>query len=108
MTLNTIIKNKIEDEIGAKIKSFSSLSGGCISDAYKIIDEKENNYFLKLNPSPKDLFIKESNGLKELKKANVIRVPDVKACNEEFLLTEFISTGKPLKKLLRRFREKVC
>ena len=106
MTLNTIIKNKIEDEIGAKIKSFSSLSGGCISDAYKIIDEKENNYFLKLNPSPKDLFIKESNGLKELKKANVIRVPDVKACNEEFLLTEFIPTGNRSKNFFEDFGRK--
>jgi len=106
MTLNTIIKNKIEEKIGAKIKSFSSLSGGCISDAYKITDEKENNYFLKLNPSPKDLFIKESNGLKELKRANAIRVPDVKACNKEFLLTEFISTGNRSKSFFEDFGRK--
>ncbi len=103
MTLNTIIKNKIEEKIGAKIKSLSSLSGGCISDAYKIIDEKENNYFLKLNPSPKDLFIKESNGLKELKKAGAIRVPEVKGCNEEFLLTEFISNGNRSKNFFEDF-----
>ena len=89
MTLSTIIRNKIEENIGAKIKSFSSLSGGCISDAYKITDEKGNDYFLKLNPSPKDLFIKESNGLKELKKAGTIRVPEVKVCSEAFILTEF-------------------
>jgi protein-ribulosamine 3-kinase len=103
MTLNTIIKNKIEENTGAKIKSFSSLSGGCISDAYKITDEKNNNYFLKLNPTPKDLFIKESNGLKELRKANAIRVPEVKACNKEFLLTEFISTGNRSKNFFEDF-----
>ena len=103
MTLNTIIKNKIEENTGAKIKSISSLLGGCISDAYKITDEKNNDYFLKLNPTPKDLFIKESNGLKELRKANAIRVPEVKACNEEFLLTEFISTGNRSKNFFEDF-----
>jgi len=106
MTLNTIIKNKIEENIGAKIKFFSSLSGGCISEAYKIIDEKENSYFLKLNPSPKDLFIKESNGLKELKKAGAIRVPGVKACSEEFLLTVYISTGNRSKNFFEDFGRK--
>ncbi len=103
MTLNKTIKNKIEESIGAKIKSFSSLSGGCISDAYKVTDEKENNYFLKLNPSPKNLFIKESNGLKELKKAGAIRIPEVKVCSEEFLLTEFISTGNRSKNFFEDF-----
>ena len=93
MTLNTITKSKIEEKTGSKIKSVSSLSGGCISEAYRITDERENNYFLKLNPSPKDLFIKEADGLRELKKADVIKVPKVITSNEEFLLTEFISPG---------------
>ena len=103
MTLSTIIRNKIEENIGAKIKSFSSLSGGCISDAYKITDEKGNDYFLKLNPSPKDLFIKESNGLKELKKAGTIRVPEVKVCSEAFILTEFIRTRNRSKNFFEDF-----
>lgn len=93
MTLNTITKNKIEEKTGCKIKSVSSLSGGCISEAYRITDDRDNNYFLKLNPSPKDLFLKEANGLKELKKTGVIKIPEVIICNEEYLLTEFISPG---------------
>jgi protein-ribulosamine 3-kinase len=106
MTLNTTIRNNIEEKTGSKIKSVSSVSGGCISDAYRITDDKGNNFFLKLNPSPKDLYIKESNGLRELKKANVIRVPAVISCNEEFLLTEFISQGSRSKKFFEDFGRK--
>jgi len=90
MILNQEIRNTIEEKAGIRIKTYSALSGGCISNAYKIVDESGKNYFLKVNSHPKDLFIKEANGLSELKKANAIRVPEVIVCNEEFLLTEFI------------------
>ena len=103
MTLSTTIRNKIEEKSGTKIKSVSSVSGGCISSAYRITDENGNNYFLKCNPSPKDLFIKESNGLTELKKADLIRVPEVIDSNEEFLLTEFIASGSRSKNFFENF-----
>lgn len=90
MKLNQKIENEIEESAGIKITSVSSLSGGCISNAYKIIDKNGRAYFLKINSSPKDLFIKEANGLKELRKENAIRVPEVILCKEDFLLTEFI------------------
>lgn len=103
MILSTTIRNNIEEKTGSKIKSVSAVSGGCISDAYRITNDRENNFFLKLNPSPKDLFIKESNGLRELKKANAIRVPDVISCDEEFLLIEFISPRGRSKKFFEDF-----
>jgi len=109
MILNRKIKTEVEEQLGIKIKSVSSLSGGCISNAYKITDEAGKNYFLKLNSSPKDLFIKEANGLKELRKANAIRAPEVFLCKENFLLTEFITHGNHSKKNFedfgRRFAE---
>ena len=109
MTLNQKIKIEIEESAGIKISSASSLSGGCISDAYKIIDEAGRAYFLKMNSSPKDLFIKEANGLTELRKANAIRVPEVILCKEDFLLTEFIEQSSRSKNFFedfgRRFAE---
>ncbi len=104
--MNQEIITKVEKETGIKIKSVSSLSGGCISDAYKVSDESGKNYFLKLNSSPKDLFIKEANGLRELKKAKVIRVPEVILCKDDFLLTEFISQGNRSKKFFEDFGRK--
>ncbi|MDO8550866.1 MAG: fructosamine kinase family protein [Ignavibacteria bacterium] len=107
--MNQKIKTEIEEETGISIKSVSSLSGGCISNAYKITNEADKNYFLKLNSSPKDLFIKEANGLTELRKANAIRVPEVLLCKEDFLLTEFIIQGNRSKNFFedfgRRFAE---
>jgi fructosamine-3-kinase len=109
MTFNQKIKSEIEEASGIRIKAVSSLSGGCISNAYKVTEEKNNNYFLKLNSSPKDLFLKEANGLIELKKANAIRVPEVILCRKDFLLTEFISHGNRSKNFFedfgRRFAE---
>lgn len=101
--MNQKIKSEIEEKTGIKIKSVSSLSGGCISNAYKITDEKGENYFLKSNSSPKDLFIKEAHGLSELKKAGAIRVPEVILSTDNFLLTEFISQGNYSKKFYEDF-----
>jgi fructosamine-3-kinase len=88
------IKSKIEERLGSKIKSFISLSGGCISDAFKVTIDNGSNFFLKYNSSASnDMFIKEANGLKELSKVNVIRIPDVLSFDEDYILLEFIPTG---------------
>ena len=88
------IKARIEEKLGSKIKSLSSLSGGCISDAFKVSTLDGSNYFLKYNPSTSnDMFIKEANGLKELSKANAIRIPEVLSFDGDFILLEYILTG---------------
>ncbi|MCZ7612447.1 MAG: fructosamine kinase family protein [Ignavibacteriaceae bacterium] len=54
------IKKRIEEKLGSKIKSFSSLSGGCISDAFKISTENGTSFFLKYNPSASnDMFLRK-------------------------------------------------
>ncbi|HSP89219.1 MAG TPA: fructosamine kinase family protein, partial [Ignavibacteriaceae bacterium] len=90
-------------KIGSELHSVSSLSGGCISNAYKIIDDRERIYFLKINSSLKDLFIKEANGLNELRKANAIKVPEVFFCTEDYLLAEFVLQDKPSKNFFENF-----
>jgi len=98
------IKARIEEKLGSKIKSFSSLSGGCISDAYKITMADGSNYFLKYNPSTSnDMFSKEANGLKELSKANAIRIPDVLSFDEDYIQLEYIPTGNKKKNFFEEF-----
>ncbi len=104
------IKARIEKKLGSKIKSFNSLSGGCISDAFKFTTDNGSNFFLKYNSSASnDMFIKEANGLKELSKANTLRVPEVLSFNDDYILLEFISTGSRKKNFFedfgRRFAE---
>ena len=98
------IKAKIEEKLKSKIKSLSSLSGGCISDAYKITMSDGSNYFLKYNQAiSNDMFIKEANGLTELAKANAIRIPEVLSFDEDFILLEYIPTGNKKKNFFEEF-----
>ncbi len=98
------IKARIEEKLGSKIKSFNSLSGGCISDAFKVTTVEGLNYFLKYNPSiSNDMFVKEANGLKELSKANAIRIPEVLSFDEDYILLEYIPTGSKNKNFFEEF-----
>ncbi len=104
MELSDQIKIKIEQKTGSEIVSIQSLSGGCISNAYKLEMKSGEFYFLKNNyGSSKDMFIKEAHGLIELKKPSVIRVPEVILCDDSFILTEFISTGNKNKNFFEDF-----
>jgi protein-ribulosamine 3-kinase len=104
MTSEEKIKQIIEEKLGSKIKSFASLSGGCISDAYKITTNDNSNFFLKYNSSiSNDMFITEANGLKELVKANTIRIPEVLTFDKEYILLEFIQMGIKNKNFFEEF-----
>jgi len=98
------IKARIEEKLNSKIKSLSSLSGGCISDAFKVTTDNGSNFFLKYNScASNDMFIKEANGLKELAKANAIRIPEVLSFQEDYILLEFILTGHRTKNFFEEF-----
>lgn len=98
------IKKRIEEKLGSKIKNFTSLSGGCISDAFKITTEEGKKYFLKYNSSvSNDMFIKEAHGLMELGKANAIRIPKVLSYDEDYILLELIQSGNKNKNFFEEF-----
>ncbi|MDH3269125.1 MAG: fructosamine kinase family protein, partial [Ignavibacteria bacterium] len=104
MTSEEKIKARIEEKLDSKIKSLSSLSGGCISDAFKVTTVDGSIYFLKYNPSiSNDMFIKEANGLNELAKSNAIRIPNVLNSDEDFILLEYVPTGNKKKNFFEEF-----
>lgn len=86
------LKTKIESVLNDKIIKQISVAGGCINNAEVVITEGGNNYFIKSNSnSAKDMFLKEASGLRELEKANAIRVPKVIHIGSNFLILENIS-----------------
>jgi len=104
MILEKKIKTKIEEKLGEKILSMTSLSGGCISDAYRITTQDKTNYFLKYNPAASnDMFIKEANGLKELSKSITIRIPEVLEFDKDYILLEYINSGNRKKEFFEDF-----
>ncbi|MBT8383451.1 MAG: fructosamine kinase family protein, partial [Ignavibacteria bacterium] len=104
MTSEEKIKKLVEEKLNKKIKSLSSLSGGCISNAYRITSADGKDYFFKFNDSASnDMFVTEANGLKELAKADAIRIPEVLFFSENFILTEYISTGNKKRDFFEEF-----
>lgn len=69
------------------------VGGGCISSSFQVFLE-DTKYFVKTNPFSKDCFIKEKEGLEELRKSNSIRVPIVFLADEDLLVLEWLETRK--------------
>ncbi|MFO7446638.1 MAG: fructosamine kinase family protein [Ignavibacteriaceae bacterium] len=106
MTLANNIKERIESHTAEKIDSLRSAGGGCISDAQIVKCKSGVSFFLKINNSSNDMFKKEANGLKELKKADAIRVPDVIMAENNFILLENIIPAGRSKSFFEEFGEK--
>lgn len=89
------MKYQIEEIIGEKIESESGLGGGCIGNASRIKTESGKHYFVKTySGAGASILQNEANGLKELAKADAIKIPCVIAVTDNFLLLEFIETGR--------------
>lgn len=98
------LKIKVEEISGSGIKKIVPVTGGCISSAFKINFNGDLDAFLKVDPECRNnMFYKEANGLKELKKAGAIRIPDVLGVSENFILLENIDSSPAKKEFFRDF-----
>jgi len=106
MTNKQLIISEVENELtkhfgkSVIVRSHFSIGGGCISNASKI-ETSAGMFFLKWNPDcSSDMFLKESEGLTELKKAagNHLVIPEVIAAKRVdetpgFLILEYLNTS---------------
>ncbi|HZW39691.1 MAG TPA: fructosamine kinase family protein [Ignavibacteriaceae bacterium] len=100
------MKQIVENFFNKKIIRTDSLTGGCINDAYKITLENNEVYFIKYNAKLSvNMFIKEANGLKELKKSNTIKVPEVVFVEKNLIILEYIPTSNSEKNFYKTFGE---
>ncbi len=90
--INKIIRRKI----GKEVLSLSSVGGGSISSAYKAYLSDGSFIFIKVSPQFPDMFVKEANGLRELEKANAIKIPAVLDASEEALILEYVPVSHPV------------
>ncbi|KJD33318.1 fructosamine kinase [Tamlana nanhaiensis] len=89
----------IASVLNETIINYSSVSGGDISEAFKI-ETSNNSYFLKVNTlEAKGIFEVEKHGLETIKHSNTIATPKVIYVGnfEEnaYLILEFIETKQP-------------
>lgn len=90
--MNNEIKNRVEDILGEAINTLSSVGGGSIANSQIIETISGEKYFLKTGFNS-SMFINEANGLRELKKANCVTIPDIIAADRQFLILKLILPG---------------
>ena len=93
----------IESILNERVISSTPVGGGCIADSRKIITESGREFFLKSGNKGNRMFRCEANGLKELAKAQCMRIPQVIAVEDNFLLLEYISQGIRSKHFFEEF-----
>lgn len=102
--LNNQIKTSIIETLSSSLQqntelvSYKKCSGGSINEAY-ILHTNTNSFFIKLNNSIQypEMFLLESEGLNLISSQNVIKTPNIIACNNitdpSFIILEFIKEG---------------
>lgn len=94
---------QLEEILKEKIISNSAVSGGSIANSFVIQTESGKKYFVKTYGNNNIILHNEANGLKELAFQNGIRIPKIIATNNEFLILEYIETGKKPKDFFASF-----
>lgn len=90
------LESQIGSALDINIVASSSLGGGCIARVEKFEGSNGKSYVLKSGLSKEAVFA-EANGLKELTKANAIKIPKVILTGPDFLLMEYIKPGQKAK-----------
>jgi len=93
--MNSSIIPHIQSALNKNVLSLSPLSGGSIASAYRVEMSDGQSLFVKSSPQHHDMFVKEANGLRELAKANVLRIPEVILASEELLILEYLPVTTP-------------
>lgn len=111
-TLEKIL-DKLQIEDDNQQEDYRLLDGGDINSAARF-SLADQNYFVKWNDADRYplMFEAEAKGLNELRKANCIRIPEVKFIGEQdggsFLLLELIDEGSRRTKYFQEFGEQLA
>ncbi len=98
---------KLSEIIGEPVVGEFSVGGGCIADSKVINGQSGKSYFLKRGFS-NGMFYCEANGLKEIAKSSIIRIPEVIGVGDDFLLLEYIASGVKKRNFFESFGEKLA
>lgn len=115
MSIPDSLLNHLHQNLEINVKQVSSVSGGSINRAVRLITS-ETELFLKWNDSaPRDMFLKEAKGLKLLGEADTgLVIPSIVSYNSDneeipgFLLMEFIEPQRGDGKASRRLGQELA
>ncbi len=111
--MNALFQNYLSNLLNETITSISTVSGGDISQTYKL-KTPHYNFFLKLNNSENafTMFQAEANALKYIENTNTIKTPQVfcydRFDNYSFLILEYIESKSPSNEDFKTFGLKLA
>lgn len=80
-----------------QVVSERSASGGCINQGVHLMTSRGLSFFLKSNRhSPRDMFLREADGLRKLSMPDGPRVPTPFFAGEDFLVMEDLHPSRPV------------
>ena len=77
------VSSLVEHALQKNVASVMPLGGGSISTAMKATLSDGEMVFVKTSPQQADMFPKEANGLRELAKADAIKIPACHFCRRK-------------------------
>ena len=89
------VSSLVEHALQKNVASVMPLGGGSISTAMKATLSNGEVVFVKVSPQRTDMFPKEANGLRELAKADTVKIPAVIFADEKILILEFLPPSSP-------------
>jgi fructosamine-3-kinase len=96
--MNPGLRAALEQRLGNTVQSTRPLSGGDINDAFEVVLKNGEGIFVKTHPNPpSEMFEAEAHGLRWLKDAEAVRVPDVLAFSDDrpaYLALELLTPAK--------------
>ncbi|GJQ64485.1 MAG: fructosamine kinase [Melioribacteraceae bacterium] len=94
---------KLSTVLGCPIDKIHSVGGGCIGDSVIAKTQYGDIYFVKSYSGKVEMIKAEYEGLSELAKASVIRIPEVIYHDSDLLILEYIEQGIPVKGFWENF-----
>jgi protein-ribulosamine 3-kinase len=88
------LREALERDLGAPIGAVEAVSGGDINEAWAVRVGGERCFVKSNSDAPADLFAREASALRRLREAGALRVPEVIACGAEYLVLEWIASGR--------------
>ena len=101
MHLPAPVKQQVESALGQEITGSIPASGGCINSGARLDTRAGGSFFLKWNEAaPLEMFDAEADGLKALRRANTVRIPEPLERGggdgtPTWLLLEYVDPGAP-------------
>ena len=78
------LRAALEQRLGTAVQSTRPLSGGDINDTFEVALRNGDRIFVKTHPNPPGgMFEAEAHGLRWLKEAEAVRVPEVLAFSDD-------------------------